>query len=82
MPPFNMDALMDEGAQQLRRRQPIINKNLRTVRVPVNTFRQTTYHNLNHNEPQTVLSPQSPNGIRWSNPRRWIRQYSKVCSNK
>jgi len=60
MPALNMDALMDERAQQLLSAQPVINKNLRTVRVTVNTLRQTTKHNLNHNEPQ--LSPQGPNG--------------------
>ena len=52
MPPLNMDALMNQGAQQLRRRQPVINKNPLTVRVPVNTIRQATKHNSNHNNPK------------------------------
>jgi hypothetical protein len=52
--PLNVDAFMDERAQQLLSTQPVINVNLRTIRVPVNTFRQTTKHNSNHNEPQTA----------------------------
>ena len=55
MPTLNMDALMNQGAQQLRRAQTIINVNLSTVRVAVNTFRQTTYHNLYHNNPNCPL---------------------------
>jgi len=44
-----MDALMNERAQQLRRRQAVIHEDPNTVRVPVNTSRQTTNNDLNHN---------------------------------
>ena len=79
MPPLNMDALMNQGAQQLRRRQPIINKNLRTVRVTVNTLRQTTYHNLYHNNPNCPLgAPTASDGVTLDDGSDNIRTYVRI----
>ena len=55
MPTLNMDALMNERAQQLGSTQTIINKDPDTIRVSVDTFRQATYHNLYHNNPNCPL---------------------------
>jgi len=62
MPTLNMDALMNERAQQLGSTQTIINKDPDTIRVPVNTIRQTTNNNSNHNKPHNFVIPQGPNG--------------------
>ncbi|WP_277522505.1 hypothetical protein [Arthrobacter sp. ES3-54] len=59
---------MNERAQQLRRRQTIINKDPGPVRVPVNTFRQTTKHNFNHNNP-TLVIPKAPTALDGSTVR-------------
>jgi len=83
MAPLNMDALMNERAQQLGRRQTIINVNLRTVRVTVNTFRQTTYHNLYHNNPNCPLS--APTALDGSTVRRltdYLDQKSDLSRHK
>ena len=57
MPTLNMDALMNERAQQLGSTQTVINKDPNPIRVTVNTFRQTTKHNINHNKPHTCYPP-------------------------
>jgi len=83
MPTLNMDTLMDQRAQQLRSTQPIINVNLRTVRVSVNTFRQTTYHNLYHNNPNCPLS--APTALDGSTVRRltdYLDQKSDLSRHK
>jgi hypothetical protein len=51
---LNVDKFMLQRAQQLPGVQPVINVNPFTIRVPVHTFRQTTKHNSNHNEPPFI----------------------------
>jgi len=61
MTPLNMHKLMRQRAMSLNRRQPIIQKDLLTIRVPVNTIRQATKHNSNQDETPNCAN-QGPNG--------------------
>jgi hypothetical protein len=72
-----MDALVNERAQQLRRRQTIIHKDPNTIRVPMNTIRQTTNNDLDHNKPQTVPieAPTAIDGLTLDDGSDNIRRY-------